>query len=281
MPSALILSSHVAGSRVGGSVQALALAEFKIDPIHAPTVLYGRHPGWGAPGGGAVPVETFEGMLDGIDANGLLERMDLVITGYFASAAQVRAAARAIDAVRAAPRPVDARKPIIIVDPVMGDYGKGLYVQAEVAQALVSDLILRADFVTPNAWELERLTGASARDPRGAMNAARLLGRPTLVSSVERGAEIGVVYADKGEAWFAAHAKVDNAPSGSGDLLAALFGAALLEGQPVSYALARAAGGVAETIMAAGMWASPELPIVQMGPKMKSASPIVRIERLA
>ena len=94
MSSALILSSHVASSRVGGSVQALALAQFKIDPVLAPTVLYGRHPGWGAPGGGATPIEVFEGMLDGIEANGLLEQIDLVITGYFADPAQVRAAAR-------------------------------------------------------------------------------------------------------------------------------------------------------------------------------------------
>ena len=45
MPLALIMSSHVAGSRVGGSAQALALAQFKIDPVVVPTVLYGRHPG--------------------------------------------------------------------------------------------------------------------------------------------------------------------------------------------------------------------------------------------
>ena len=281
MPSALILSSHVAGSRVGGAVQSLALAELKIDPVHVPTVLYGRHPGWGAPGGGAVPIETFEGMLDGIDANGLFERFDLVITGYFASAAQVRAAARAIDAVRAAPRDPEAKKPLIIVDPIMGDAGKGLYVLAEVAQAIASDLAPRADYVTPNAWELERLTGASARDPLSAVSAARLLGRPTLVSSVARGQEIGVVYADKTQAWLAAHARAKNAPSGSGDLLTALFAAALVEGQPVSYALARAVGGVAETIAAAGMWESPELPVVAMGPKIRIASPSVRIERLA
>lgn len=281
MPSALILSSHVASSRVGGAVQSLALAELKIDPVHVPTVLYGRHPGWGAPGGGAVPIETFEGMLDGIDANGLFERFDLVITGYFASAAQVRAAARAIDAVRAAPRDPEAKKPLIIVDPIMGDAGKGLYVPADVAQAIASELAPRADYVTPNAWELERLTGASARDPLSAVSAARLLGRPTLVSSVARGQEIGVVYADRTQAWLAAHARAPNAPSGSGDLLTALFAAALVEGQPVSYALARAVGGVAETIAAAGMWETPELPVVAMGPKIRIASPSVRIERLA
>ena len=53
MPLALILSSHVAGSRVGGSAQAAALVQFKVDSFVVPTVLYGRHPGWGAPGGAA------------------------------------------------------------------------------------------------------------------------------------------------------------------------------------------------------------------------------------
>ena len=281
MATALILSSHVASSRVGGSVQALALAQFKIDPVLAPTVLFGRHPGWGAPGGAPTPIEVFESMLDGIEANGILERTDLVLTGYFASAAQVRAAARAIDAVRAAPRDEGARKPIIVVDPVMGDSGKGLYVPADVATAIAAELMPRADYLTPNVWELERLSGASAREPRAAVSAARLTGRPTLVSSVLRGQEIGVVYADRNEAWFAAHAKSPSTPRGSGDLLAALFAAALVEGQPVSYALARAVGGVAETITASEAWNSPELPVVAMGARIKAASPSVRIERLA
>jgi pyridoxine kinase len=281
MPSALILSSHVASSRVGGSVQALALAQFKIDPLLAPTVLYGRHPGWGEPGGGPTPVEVFEGIIDGIEANGLLESIDLVITGYFATPTQVRAAARAIDAVRAAPRPEGARKPLIVVDPVMGDSGKGLYVQPEVARSIAAELVQRADYLTPNAWELERLTSVPARDPTEAVSAARHLGRPTLVTSVLRGAEIGVVYADRNEAWLAAHAKSSGVPSGSGDLLTALFAAAILEGQPVSYALARAVGGVAETIIAADIWKTSELPVVAMGARIKSASPSVRIERLA
>lgn len=281
MPVALILSSFVASSRVGGEAQALALAQFKIDPVLAPTVLYGRHPGWGAPGGGGVPIDMFESLLDGIEANGVLANADLVITGYFTSAAQVRAAARAIDAVRAAPREEGARKPLIVIDPTMGDSGKGLYVHPDVPAAIGSELVRRADFVTPNAWELERLTGTTAKDPASAVNAARLLGRPTLVSSVERAKEIGVVYADRSEAWFAAHARSPQAPNGAGDLLTALFAAALIEGQPVSYALARAVGGVAETVASAGMWNTPELPIVAMGSKIKSASPSVRIERLA
>jgi pyridoxine kinase len=245
-------------------------------------VLYGRHPGWGVPGGAPVPIEVLEGMLDGIEANGLFALTDVVITGYFASAAQVRAAARTIDAVRAAPRDgAAARKPTVIIDPTMGDAGKGLYVPAEVAEAIASDLIPRADVVACNAWELQRLTGTDSRDPQAAVRAGRLLNKPTLVSSVQRGNEIGVVYVDRKEAWLAAHAKAERSPSGTGDLLTALYAASILEGQTISYGLARAVGGVAETVTAANIWNAPELPIVAMAARIKQTSPTVRIERLA
>jgi pyridoxine kinase len=282
MPLALIISSHVAGSRVGATAQATALVQFKIDSMIVPTVLYGRHPGWGIPGGAPAPIEVIEGMLDGIEANGLFGLTDLVITGYFATAAQVRAAARAIDAVRNAPREGAAtRKPCVIIDPTMGDAGKGLYVPQDVAEAIIGELIPRADVVACNAWELQKLTGADARDPLSAMRAARLLNKPTLVSSVHRGTEIGVVLADRKEAWLAAHAKAVRAPNGTGDLLTALYAASILEGQTLSYGLARAVGGVAETVTAANIWNAPELPIVAMGARIKQTSPTVRIERLA
>lgn len=282
MPLALILSSHVAASRVGGQAQSLALSQFRCDCMLAPTVLYGRHPGWGAPGGAPVPVEAFEGVLDGIEANGLFGLCDIVLSGYYASAEQVRAAARAIDAVRAAPRDgAFSKRALVVVDPTMGDFNKGLYVPQEVADAIRTELLPRADIFRCNAWELERLSGLESRKPADAVRAARLLEKPVVVSSIQRGDEIGVVYADKTEAWLAAHPRAATAPSGTGDLLTALFAAALLEGQTLSYALARAVGGVAETITAANAWASPELPIVAMGARIKQASPTVRMERLA
>ncbi|HJV41045.1 bifunctional hydroxymethylpyrimidine kinase/phosphomethylpyrimidine kinase [Caulobacter sp.] len=282
MPLALILSSHVAGSQVGATAQAAALAPFGIDAMVVPTVLFGRHPGWGAPGGAATPIEIFEGMLEGIAANGLLGLTDLVVTGYFASPAQVEAAARAIDTVRAAPRQgAFATAPTVIVDPTMGDEGKGLYVPPATAEAIVAELIPRADLVACNAWELQWLTQADARDPMAATGAARGLGKATLVSSVRRGDEIGAVLADESQAWLALHAEADRAPNGTGDLLTALYAAALVEGQTPSHGLARAVGGVAETVAAAKLWNAPELPIVAMGARLKQTSPSVRIERLA
>lgn len=285
MPMVLIISSHVAGSQVGASAQAAALVQFRVDTMIVPTVLYGRHPGWGAPGGAPVPVEMVEGMLEGIEANGLFGLTDVVITGYFASAAQVHAAARAIDAVRAAPRGGPSRsppsKPVVIVDPTMGDAGKGLYVPVEVAEAIAAELVPRADLVACNAWELQRLTDADCGGPEAAVRAARLLNKGVLVSSVYRENEIGVVYADREEAWLAVHAKAERAPNGTGDLLTALYAASIIEGQTLSYGLARAVGGVAETVAAANLWNAPELPIVGMAARIKQTSPSVRVERLA
>lgn len=232
MPTVLILSSLVASSAVGGSVQAATFAREGIEAVFAPTVLFGRHPGLGAPGGGPVDAAIFAQMLEGVAANGVFEHLDAVVAGYFASAEQVAAAARTIDAVRAVNSGVR-----IIVDPIMGDRGVGLYVGAAVAEALAADLVTRADLIAPNAWELERLTGLSVSDPGSALAAARASGGRVLVSSVDVGADIGVVYADDREAWLAVHRRADYAPNGTGDLLIALFASALLRGMPTVEAL--------------------------------------------
>ena len=277
MPLALIISSHVAASHVGGTAQASALSILQIDSMVLPTVLYGRHPGWGLPGGARVAHETLEAMLGGVEDNGLLARTDLVLTGYFASPEQVQVAARAIDLARGGRTDP---QPVVIVDPTLGDGGK-LYVPAEVAKAVSEDLVPRADILAPNIWELSFLTGADIAAPQDAVAAARSLGRPVLVSSIDLGDDIGVIYADETEAWIAAHARVASAPKGTGDLLTALFGAALLDGLTGAAALSRAVSGVAETVVAAQAYSATELPIVGMAQGLKATSPRVRLERLA
>jgi pyridoxine kinase len=282
MPLALILSSHVSASRVGGQAQALALSPFGVDPVLVPTVLFGRHPGWGPPGGAPVDAVTFGGVLEGIEANGLFGLTDLILSGYYASPEQVAAAARAIDAVRAAPRGrAYSSKATVIVDPTIGDAGKGLYVSQAVADAIQAHLLPRADIIRCNASELGHITGQGAGDPGAAVRAARALNRPAVVSSIDCGEDIGVICVDQGEAWLAAHPRAATAPKGTGDLLTALLGAALIEGLTLFDATARAVGGVAETVLAAQAWTSPELPIVSMGARIKAGSPTVRMERLA
>lgn len=276
MPLALILSSHVAGSRVGGMAQALALAPFGIDPVVAPTVLFGRHPGWGAPGGGAVDTATFAGVLDGIEANGLLALADIVICGYFAFAGQVEVAAAAIDRVRD-----QAPGVVVVVDPIMGDEGSGLYVKPDVAEAITGLLVPRADWLTPNAWELNRLTGLPVGSAEEAVAAARSLGCNVLATSVPcHEGEIGMVCATAEAAARYCHRRLERVPHGTGDLVTAVLAAGLLKGGEPFAAAERAARAVAETVEAAAAWGSPELPLVALGERLVHPTAELGVERL-
>ncbi len=272
MPRVLILSSFVAASRVGGGAQALALARLGIEPILVPTVLFGRHPGHGPPGGAAVEPEVFEAMLSGVEAQGLFGCLDAVITGHFSSAEQVAIAAEALARVkRASP---DCR---VIVDPIMGDTDKGLYVRAPVAEAIAAELVPGADLIAPNAWELARLSARDVNDVASAVAAARSLGRPTLVSSLADEHAIGVAYVDAREAWLALHPRRDTAPKGTGDLLTAAFAASLAHGSAAREALEIAVGVVAEA--AEGASNLDELPIEAL-PTALAASPRVTLRQI-
>jgi pyridoxine kinase len=283
MPLALILSSYVAGSRVGGMVQALALAQFRIDPVLVPTVIYGRHPGWGPPGGAAVDPKTFKAVIDGVAAQGLLNLSDVILTGYFASAEQVWIAAETIDRAKAADREGANRpKLTVIVDPIMGDAETGLYVKEEVAEAIALDLVPRADVITPNLWELGRISGRKATTAREALQIARTLDRGVLVTSVPGGKdEIGLLYVDRQTSTLAVHKRLEGVPRGTGDLVTGLFAAALIEGQPPYQAVFRTAQGVAEAAEAAIDWYAPELPVVALRERLVRPTAGVRIETLS
>jgi pyridoxine kinase len=272
VPAVLIISSFVAASRVGGGAQAMALARLGLEPILAPTVLLGRHPGWGAPGGDAVEADTMAGMLQGVEAQGAFQRLGAVITGYFASTDQVAVAASTLAAARAG-----SPGAVIVVDPIMGDEASGLYVHQSVADAIETSLAPCADVIAPNAWELRRLAGQAVTDIETALRAARSLQRPVIVSSVPAGDDIGTLYANAKDAWIALHARAPTAPKGTGDLLTALFTAARVEGRSPRAALAAAVGGVAEAVAQAGD--DGELPVGAMPLKL-ARSKRVRIERL-
>ena len=236
----LILSSFVASSPVGGGMQARVLARMGFEPVLAPTVLYGRHPGLGPPGGGAVAPALLASLLEGIRANGVLERAQAVMCGYFADPAQIAHAAEVIDAARAASPGVT-----IVVDPIMGDAADGLYIPEAVASALTTELVPRADLLCPNAFELQRLSGRGIDDAAAAVQAARSLNRPVLASSIPLGADIGVLFADHADAWRASHARTGEDRKGAGDLLTALFVGHRLAGATAKDALGEAVREVA------------------------------------
>ncbi|HEX8571070.1 MAG TPA: PfkB family carbohydrate kinase [Caulobacteraceae bacterium] len=282
MPLALILSSFVSASRVGGMPQALALSAFKVDPVLVPTVLFGRRPGEGVPpGGGPVAAETFRGVLEGVESHGLFGLTDLAITGYFALPAQVEIAAEAIArAKRASREGAYGSKLTVVVDPIMGDDPEGLYVSEAVARCIAALLVPLADVLTPNLWELGRLTGVRLSEPEEVAEAARALGKPVLVTSVPMGERIGAVYAGPKAAVSFAHRRVENAPHGTGDVVAAVLGAHLIEGVAPAAAAEQAIRAAAETVFAAEQWDAPELPVVALGERLRTPTAEVSVRRL-
>ena len=276
MPLALVLSSFVAASRIGGAAQQYVLAAHGIDPVLVPTVMLGRNPARGSEGQ-ATPPELFARMLADVEADAIFGMVDLMITGHFSSREQVEIAADALVRVQAAAE----RAPVVIVDPIMGDTPKGLYVKAEVAEAVASRLVPRADWITPNLWELGYLSGGPVDSAAAAIAAARRLGKPALVTSAPAGAdEVGLLLVETDGAVLFAHPRLPLAPSGTGDLVTASFGAGLVQGLPPRAAAERAARAASEAVQAAQDWRAPELPIVALGQRLVRPTAALRIEQL-
>jgi len=276
MPLALVLSSFVAASRIGGAAQQYLLAAHGIDPVLVPTVMLGRNPARGAHGQ-ATPPDLFAQMLADVEADALFGLVDLVITGHFSLVEQVEIAAGVLVRVQAAA----SRRPVVVVDPILGDTPKGLYVSAAVAEAVASRLVPLADWITPNLWELGYLTSAPIESAGAAVLAARRLGKPALVTSVPAGPDdIGLLLVRSDDAILFAHPRLPQALSGTGDLVTASFGAGLVQGMDPAAAAERAARAASEAAHAAQAWRAPELPIVALGQRLVRPMAEVRIQRL-
>ena len=244
----LSIQSEVVQGHVGNAAARFALQRLGLDVLALPTVLFSNHPGHGGFRGGATPAGELNALLEGLEARGFLDRVDAVISGYLGDAEQA-------ETVRAAVLSVKRRNPHAryLLDPVFGDEG-GAYARPGVAEAMAKLLLPLADIVTPNRFELASLTSRRIEDAAAAVSAGRTLGRKlVLATSVPAsGGRIGTAAIAADKVWLTTATRVAHAPSGTGDLLAALFLGWLLKDEPLPEALARATGAVAELIVASG-----------------------------
>ena len=231
MARIIALSSLVARGHVGLSAYRPILEALGHEVTALPTVVLSNHPGHPHVAGTRIEPTTLRAMIDALAANSWLAEADAVLTGYLPSAGHVAVACDLIERVRAANPSVR-----IVVDPVLGDDPKGLYIDEAAATAVRDTLVAHADAVTPNRFELAWLAGRPVGSMAEAVDAARALGRAEVIAtsipvSDTRLATLLVTAVSARAAIVDREANVAN---GTGDVLAALVAARLPLGRAVA-----------------------------------------------
>ena len=222
----LSISSQVAYGPVGNSasVPALQAAGFTVSQI--PTIVLSNHPGLGKPSGVKLPPTELEAILKSLDELGALDNCVGVMTGYFASADQIRVAASFIRKMKNKNASL-----YVLVDPVLGD-DSSLYVSNEVATAIRDELLPLASCITPNCFELGWLSGRPVSNKSDVLLAAATLPhKEILATSIPLDATTIATLAITGNEYAETISPVKlGVPHGTGDFLAGLYFAAHLNG---------------------------------------------------
>ena len=254
----LVISSQVARGSVGARGAVFALERLEVPAWLVPTVWLPWHPGQGRGTRIVPPSDAFASGLDDIAASARAGEIGTVMSGYFADAAQVEAAARLVERLRAGNPELR-----LVVDPVIGD-GGSLYVAQAVAEAVRDRLLPLADVTTPNGFEAGWLSGLPIGSTSEAVVAARALPAKAVVMTsapamMVRALATLLVTAES--ATQIEHPLIEGAPRGTGDMLAGLVAARLAKGEALEAAVTRAVTSVFDLVVRSVRAGSDELAI--------------------
>ena len=241
------VQSQVIYGRVGNNVAVPTFMRFGLSVASVPTVLLSNTPHYASLHGGPLPLAWFEGYLNDLAARGALTNLRAVQCGYLGNVQQARALA---DWIRL--RRVELPKLRVVIDPVIGDHDKGVYVDPALVDVYREHLLPLADVITPNDFELSCLIERQNGSIESTVAAARRLLRGRMQWVVVTSAapsswsvgsmQILMVGADA--VHCITHPFVDAAPKGTGDLFAATFTAQWLDGMTCAEAARSAAAQV-------------------------------------
>jgi pyridoxine kinase len=170
-------------------------------------------------------------------------------------------------------------------DPVMGDAERGCYVAAALPALFRERLLPSADLVTPNAFELEQLTGLPVTtevEALAAADAARRRGPRVVVVTgllAPSGATLTTLAVTGDGAWAARAVRRDRPAYGAGDAFAAVFLGAYLRHRDAPRALALAAGALEAIFAVSEAAGATELQVVAAGDRV-AAGPEAPVERV-
>jgi pyridoxine kinase len=243
----LSIQSHVAYGHVGNSAAVFALQRLgcEVWPVH--TVQFSNHPGYGQWRGSLFDAAHVGEVVRGIAERGALSSCDGVLSGYLGTA-DVGAAILDAVALTKAANP-QAR---YCCDPVIGDVGPGEYVRAGIAEFLRARALPAADVITPNQFELERLSGQGSATLAAALAAAATLRtrgpQAVLVTSLHTAETpkdaVDVLACGANGRFLVRTPLLPVAVNGAGDAAAALFFFHYLRAGDLADALARTVSSI-------------------------------------
>ncbi len=254
----LSIQSHVVYGHVGNDAAAFPLQRLGREVWPLMSVQFSSHTGYAGWRGRAFDAGVIDECVEGLRAIGALAECAGVLTGYLGRKEIGNAAMRAVAAMRSLNQ--DA---LYCCDPVIGDVDSGPYVSAEVAAFIRDEAAPAAAILTPNAFELEWLTGRSIRTLADACAAILSLrqGGPGVVVVTSLALDdtpsdaLDVLAGDATGFWRVRTPKLPLAAKGAGDLFAALFFHHWLDRGGTTAALSRSVSavfGILAATLAAG-----------------------------
>lgn len=168
--SLLSVLSHVAHGYVGNRSVVFPLQFYGWDVDAINTTNFLNHPGYGKFKGVRCEPELIQSLFEGLsDIINFNDEYKVILVGYCPSAEIMATVYSQLQPVLS-----QEKKPVLVVDPVLGDNGK-LYVPADVVPVHSDFLKLGfVDLTTPNQFELELLTNTKIVDWESAKEAFRV-----------------------------------------------------------------------------------------------------------
>lgn len=274
------VQSQLVYGHAGNSAAVPPLRALGMRVAEIPTTLLSNAPFYPTLRGRVLPADWFAGLLQGCSERGLPQRAKMLVSGYFGSVENGLAFADWLEAVL--PQSPQLR---YCLDPVIGDTHTGPYVEPGLEAVFAERLLPHAWLVTPNAFELGRLSGMPALEHDDAIAASRaLLARgPQWVIAHSVSGDPGdlvtlAISRDEVWRWTSPHLPVDVA--GTGDVLMSLTVAFLLKGHRFADAVGRAIAGVHGALEATLAEELEEFEVLAAAPAATGAPYRFRAERL-
>lgn len=260
----LSIQSHVAFGYVGNRAATFPLQRMGFEVVTVNTVQFSNHTGYGEWTGEVFSPAHIQNLLDGVYRH--IPKVDAVLSGYLGDAEIGRIVLNALDQFDC---------DLWLCDPVMGDFGRDIFVREKIPEFFKNEAINRARIMTPNHFELQVLTGRTIRTPQDALDACKILhdlGVETVFvkSFAYEGLpadKISMMASDEQEGHYIVEVpKVPIRPplNGAGDVTSALLLGHILDGTPINEALSLTASALYDIFEKTYQNGQTELALIEM-----------------